>query len=224
MAIAVTDEGHGMDPATMEKIFEPFFTTKEAGKGTGLGLATVYGIVKQSGGFLFADSAVGEGTTFTIYLPGYEPTEEESVELQQVEAARTVEKAPEDLSGRGRILLVEDEDAVRSIAAKTLVKRGYDVVEACDGEEAYEILEDDEDGFDLMISDVVMPGLDGPGLLEKARDMLKDTRVVFISGYAAEQFSQTLSREADVSFLPKPFTLTQLAEKVKEELGETSQS
>lgn len=220
MAIAVTDQGHGMDKATMEKIFEPFFTTKEAGKGTGLGLATVYGIVKQSGGFLFADSEVGKGTTFTIYLPGHEPTEEEAVELEQAEVAKTVEKAPADLSGRGRILLVEDEDAVRQIAAKTLTKRGYDVVEACDGEEAYEILEDEEEGFDLMISDVVMPGLDGPGLLKKARDMLGDTRVVFISGYAAEQFSETLSQEQDVSFLPKPFTLTQLAEKVKEELGE----
>lgn len=223
LAIAVTDEGHGMDKETMEKIFEPFFTTKEAGKGTGLGLATVYGIVKQSGGFLFADSEVGKGTTFTIYLPGHEPTEEETSELEQAEVAKTVEKAPADLSGRGRILLVEDEDAVRQIAAKTLVKRGYDVVEACDGEEAYEILEDDEEGFDLMISDVVMPGLDGPGLLKKARDMLGDTRVVFISGYAAEQFSETLSQEQDVSFLPKPFTLTQLAEKVKEELGQRSE-
>ena len=223
LAIAVTDEGHGMDAATLEKIFEPFFTTKEAGKGTGLGLATVYGIVKQSGGFLFADSEVGKGTTFTIYLPGHTPTEEETVELEQAEVARTVEKAPEDLSGRGRILLVEDEDAVRAIAAKTLAKRGYDVVEACDGEEAYEILEDEEDGFDLLISDVVMPVLDGPGLLEKARDLLVGTRVVFISGYAAEQFSDTLSKEQQVSFLPKPFTLTQLAEKVKEELGDRSE-
>ena len=223
LAIAVTDEGHGMDKATMEKIFEPFFTTKEAGKGTGLGLATVYGIVKQSGGFLFADSEVGVGTTFTIYLPGHEPTEEEAVELEQAEVAKTVEKAPSDLSGRGRILLVEDEDAVRQIAAKTLVKRGYEVVEACDGEEAFEILEDEKEGFDLMISDVVMPGLDGPGLLKKARDLLKDTRIVFISGYAAEQFSETLSKEQDVSFLPKPFTLTQLAEKVKEELGQRSE-
>jgi two-component system cell cycle sensor histidine kinase/response regulator CckA len=219
VSIAVTDEGHGMDKATLEKIFEPFFTTKEAGKGTGLGLATVYGIVKQSGGFLFADSALGVGTTFTIYMPGYQPTEEEVEEIREVEAAKTAEPTPSDLSGRGRILLVEDEDAVRNIAAKTLAKRGYDVVEACDGEEAYEILEDDEEGFDLLLSDVVMPGLDGPGLLEKARDMLGDTRVVFISGYAAEQFSQTLSEETEVSFLPKPFTLTQLAEKVKAELS-----
>ena len=219
LAIAVTDEGHGMDKATLEKIFEPFFTTKEAGKGTGLGLATVYGIVKQSGGFLFADSEVGKGTTFTIYLPGHQPTEEETVELKQAEVEKTVEKAPEDLSGRGRILLVEDEDAVRQIAAKTLAKRGYDVMEACDGEEAYEILEDETEGFDLVISDVVMPGLDGPGLLEKARHLLEDTRIVFISGYAAEQFSDTLSKEQEISFLPKPFTLTQLAEKVKEELS-----
>ena len=219
LSIAVTDEGHGMDAATLEKIFEPFFTTKEAGKGTGLGLATVYGIVKQSGGFLFADSELGQGTTFTIYLPGHQPSAEEAVELKQAEVEKTVEKAPEDLSGRGRILLVEDEDAVRAIAAKTLVKRGYDVVEACDGEEAYEILEDEEEGFDLLISDVVMPGLDGPGLLEKARDLLEGTRIVFISGYAAEQFSDTLSKEQEISFLPKPFTLTQLAEKVKEELS-----
>ena len=107
---------------------------------------------------------------------------------------------------------------MRHIAAKTLAKRGYDVVEACDGEEAYEILEDDKEGFDLLLSDVVMPGLDGPGLLQKARHMLTDTRVVFISGYAAEEFSKTLSEEQEVSFLPKPFTLTQLAEKVKQEM------
>jgi two-component system cell cycle sensor histidine kinase/response regulator CckA len=219
VSIAVSDVGHGMDKATLGKIFEPFFTTKEAGKGTGLGLATVYGIVKQSGGFLFADSMPGEGTTFTIYLPGHEPSEEEETELRRVETAKAVEPAPADLAGTGRILLVEDEDAVRAIAAKTLAKRGYEVVEACDGEEAYEILEDDIEGFDLLLSDVVMPGLDGPGLLQKARDMLKDTRVVFISGYAAEHFSKTLSEEREVSFLPKPFTLTQLAEKVKQEIG-----
>lgn len=217
--LEVADEGHGMDAETLEKIFEPFFTTKEAGKGTGLGLATVYGIVKQSGGFLFADSEVGSGTTFTIFLPGHQPSEEEVEEIREAEEAKAAEPAPADLSGRGRILLVEDEDAVRSIAAKTLIKRGYEVTEACDGEEALEILEDEEEGFDLLISDVVMPGLDGPGLLEKARDMLTDTRIVFISGYAAEQFSKTLSEEQEISFLPKPFTLTQLAERVKQELG-----
>ena len=210
--ITIEDNGTGMTEEVRAKIFEPFFTTKDIGKGTGLGLATVYGIVKQSGGFLFVDSEIGKGSTFRIFLPAYVASEEE--------AAAPVEKPkgenkPADLAGKGRILLVEDEAAVRSIAAKTLAKRGYDVVEAGDGEEAYEILTDDEDGFDLLVSDVVMPGLDGPGLLAKAEELLADTRVIFISGYAEEQFSDTLSRDKDISFLPKPFTLTQLAERVK---------
>ncbi|MEE2566891.1 ATP-binding protein [Hyphobacterium marinum] len=217
--IAVSDEGCGMSAETRDKIFEPFFTTKAAGQGTGLGLATVYGIVKQSGGFLFVDSEPGKGSTFRIFLPAYEPTEVEKTEAAEEKAAKAVEPEPADLAGRGRILLVEDEDAVRAIAAKTLTKRGYEVIEACDGEEALDIIIEQEGGFDLLISDVVMPGLDGPGLLEKARDRLGSTRVVFISGYAEEQFSKTLSAETDVSFLPKPFTLTQLAEKVKSEIG-----
>lgn len=217
--ISVRDEGTGMPPEVRDKIFEPFFTTKAAGQGTGLGLATVYGIVKQSGGYLFVDSEPGEGTTFRIFLPAYEPTEDEKVEVAEEKAAKAVVPEPSDLAGRGRILLVEDEDAVRAIAAKTLTKRGYEVIEACDGEEALEIIIEQQGGFDLLISDVVMPGLDGPGLLEKARDRLGSTRVVFISGYAEEQFSKTLSKETDVSFLPKPFTLTQLAEKVKSEIG-----
>ena len=218
-AIRVRDEGTGMDEATLAKIFEPFFTTKEAGQGTGLGLATVYGIVKQSGGFLFAKSKLGEGTTFTIFLPEHVPSEAEEKEIAEEKAAKTVERKPADLAGRGRILLVEDEAPVRTIAAKTLVKRGYEVVEAEDGEEALEILKENPESFDLIISDVVMPGLDGPGLLEKGRQYLGDARIVFISGYAEEEFSHTLSKELDVSFLPKPFTLPQLAERVKEMLG-----
>ena len=210
--IEVIDEGTGMDEETRQKIFEPFFTTKAVGQGTGLGLATVYGIVKQSGGFLFVDSEVGKGSTFRIFLPAYVASEEEAAAPAEKPKGET---KPADLAGKGRILLVEDEAAVRSIAAKTLAKRGYDVVEAGDGEEAYEILTDDEDGFDLLVSDVVMPGLDGPGLLAKAEELLADTRVIFISGYAEEQFSDTLSRDKDISFLPKPFTLTQLAERVK---------
>ncbi|WP_019959613.1 hybrid sensor histidine kinase/response regulator [Woodsholea maritima] len=218
LAIHVTDTGCGMDDATLGKIFEPFFTTKPAGQGTGLGLATVYGIVKQSGGFLFASSQIDVGTTFTIYLPEHIPSKEEQAQEIQDKAAAPVEVKPADLAGRGRILLVEDEDAVRAIAAKTLTKRGYEVMEACDGEEALEILEDNPQGFDLLISDVVMPGLDGPGLLEKGRELLGDARVVFISGYAEEQFSHTLSSDLEISFLPKPFTLPQLAERVKAEL------
>lgn len=218
-AIHVSDTGTGMDEATLKKIFEPFFTTKEAGQGTGLGLATVYGVVKQSGGFLFVDSEVGKGTTFHIYLPGHVPSEEEETELAREEAAKTAEPEPSDLAGRGRILFVEDEDAVRAIAAKTLVRRGYDVVEACDGEEALEILENEPESFDLLISDVVMPGLDGPGLLKEARHLLGSARIVFISGYAKEEFSDTLSDDLEISFLPKPFDIQQLAERVKQELA-----
>ncbi|MCW5724079.1 MAG: response regulator [Maricaulaceae bacterium] len=217
--IEVTDEGCGMDAETRAKIFEPFFTTKAPGHGTGLGLATVYGIVKQSGGYLFVDSEPGRGSTFRIFLPAHHPAEEERAELARTRAEAVAEKPPADLAGRGRILLVEDEDAVRAIAAKTLAKRGYEVVEAADGEEALDILCAEDGGFDLLITDVVMPGLDGPGLLEKARDRLGSTRVVFISGYAEEQFSETLSREKNVSFLPKPFTLVELAERVKAELN-----
>jgi two-component system cell cycle sensor histidine kinase/response regulator CckA len=210
--IEVIDEGTGMDEATQQKIFEPFFTTKAVGQGTGLGLATVYGIVKQSGGFLFVDSELGKGSTFRIFLPAHIAAEDAAPAVTEQPKG---EAKPADLAGKGRILLVEDESAVRTIAAKTLAKRGYEVVEAGDGEEAFDILTDDEDGFDLLVSDVVMPGLDGPGLLEKAADLLGDTRVIFISGYAEEQFSDTLSRDRDISFLPKPFTLTQLAERVK---------
>ncbi len=217
-AIRVSDEGCGMDAETLSKIFEPFFTTKAPGEGTGLGLSTVYGIVKQSGGFLFADSEPGRGTTFTIYLPEHVPdaAERERAETAKVEAER--EPEPSDLAGRGRILLVEDEAGVRQLAAQSLVKRGYEVIEAGDGEEALEILEDEPGAFDLIVSDVVMPGLDGPGLLEKARDYLGEARVIFISGYAEEEFSHTLSSEAEVSFLAKPFTVQKLAERVKREL------
>ncbi|MFP4518990.1 MAG: ATP-binding protein [Oceanicaulis sp.] len=218
-AIHVSDTGHGMDEETRKKIFEPFFTTKDTGEGTGLGLATVYGVVKQSGGYLFVDSEVGEGTTFSIYLPGHTPSESETAEIEAEAVAKTAEPKPADLAGHGRILLVEDEDAVRAIAAKTLVRRGYEVVEACDGEEALEILEDNPESFDLLISDVVMPGLDGPSLLKKGRKYLGAARVVFISGYAEEEFSDTLSSDLDISFLPKPFDIQQLAERVKQELA-----
>lgn len=219
VAISVNDTGTGMSEDVKGKIFEPFFTTKAQGEGTGLGLATVYGIVQQSGGHLAVDSEVGVGTTFTIYLP---ESDEEAVpeSTASTQAKIIVPKAPSDLAGHGNILFVEDEDSVRVIAAQTLRKRGYTVIEACDGEEAYEILEEGETTFDLMISDVVMPGMDGPTLLKQARPILKETRIVFISGYAEEEFSDLLAEEPDVTFLPKPFTLVQLAEKVKEQIGE----
>ena len=218
ITIDVTDTGTGMTDKVKSKIFEPFFTTKEQGKGTGLGLATVYGIVQQSGGHLTVDSRLGKGTTFRMYLLAADPSQAlpEPVVKAPVEARK-----PVSLSGQGTILFVEDEASVRLIAAKTLRKRGYKVIEAEDGEEAFEILEDGEHDFDLLISDVVMPGMDGPTLLKKGRTMLKDARIVFISGYAEEEFSELLSEEPDVTFLPKPFTLAQLAEKVKTEIGES---
>ncbi|MEQ8403545.1 MAG: response regulator [Oceanicaulis sp.] len=218
-AVHVADTGHGMDEETRKKIFEPFFTTKATGEGTGLGLATVYGVVKQSGGYLFVSSEIGEGTTFSIYLPGHVPSKEETEEIEAEAEAKAAEPKPADLAGHGRILLVEDEDAVRGIAAKTLVRRGYEVVEACDGEEALEILEENPESFDLLISDVVMPGLDGPSLLKEGRKYLGAARVVFISGYAEEEFSDTLSSDLEISFLPKPFDIQQLAERVKQELA-----
>lgn len=216
--ITVSDTGTGMTDAVKAKIFEPFFTTKDLGKGTGLGLATVYGIIQQSGGHLSVDSQLGKGTTFKIYLPAATaPTAEESAAAAPV--AQT-ERKPADMAGQGNILFVEDEAAVRVIAAKSLRKRGYQVTEAEDGEEALEILEDATEPFDLLLSDVVMPGLDGPGLLKQGRALLGDARIVFISGYAEERFSDLLAEEPDVTFLPKPFTLAELAEKVKSEIGE----
>jgi two-component system, cell cycle sensor histidine kinase and response regulator CckA len=214
--VSVTDTGTGMPADVKAKIFEPFFTTKEQGKGTGIGLATVYGIIKQSGGFIALDSIENEGTTFQVYLPAAIAEDGEAnvpVPIVQSEAR------PVDLAGRGRILLVEDEDGVRTIAAKLLTQRGYNVTAAADGEEALEILEDDPEGFDLVLSDVVMPGLDGPGLLKAARPYLGRARVVFMSGYAEQDFAKTLEDERSISFLPKPFTLAQLAERVKLELA-----
>jgi len=167
-------------------------------------------------------SKLGQGTTFRITLPVADP-ERVAADLEAQKAAPVVDvRKPANLSGQGTILFVEDEASVRVIAAKTMRKRGYTVVEAEDGEEALEILEDGEHTFDMMISDVVMPGMDGPTLLKEGRALLGDARIVFISGYAEEQFSDLLSEEPDVTFLPKPFTLAQLAEKVKAEIGDAS--
>ncbi len=215
--LAFADTGSGMTDEVKAKIFEPFYTTKEQGKGTGLGLATVYGIIEQSGGYLAVESALGVGTVFRIYLPVADK-KDEVVTPSNI----STDIKPVDLTGQGTILFVEDEVSVRTIAAKTLRKRGYKVIEAGDGEEAYEILEDGDYRFDLMISDVVMPSMDGPTLLKKGRPLLGDARIVFISGYAEEEFSDLLAEEPDVTFLPKPFTLSELAEKVKAQIGEST--
>ena len=219
--IEVIDDGAGIPPEIMEKIFQPFYTTKEPGKGTGLGLATVYGIVKQSNGYIYPVSKVGRGTTFKIFLPAWVPVPGE-VSAEPTLAA--VEQAPQppkngDLAGRGSILLVEDEDGVRGIAAQLLAACGYQVIEASDGEKALEIIKEHSGSIDLLISDVVMPGMDGPALLRAARPWLTNTRVMFISGYAERDLAKTLEDDRAISFLPKPFTLKQLAERVKQELA-----
>src|SRR5437763_1414909 len=173
-ALSVTDTGCGIAPNVLGKVFEPFFTTKEIGKGTGLGLSTVYGIVKQSGGFIFADSKVGEGTRFVIYLP---------VHREEAGAARSrkVEKTKKDeLWGSGTVLLVEDEPMVRAVAERALTRHGYRVITADNGEEALEQLSKAEH-IDLLISDVVMPGMDGPTVVREARKSRPDIKILFIS-------------------------------------------
>jgi two-component system cell cycle sensor histidine kinase/response regulator CckA len=228
--IEVIDDGGGIPPEIMEKIFEPFFTTKIEGKGTGLGLATVYGIVKQLGGYIYPVSKVGRGTTFKIFLPAFAGEIESPQPAQQpadaIFSPRQTEPAARSgdggLAGRGRILLVEDEEGVRDIAAQLLASCGYQVLEAGDGAMALEIIKENAGAIDLLISDVVMPGMDGPALLKEARPWLGKTRVMFISGYAERDLAKTFEEERSISFLPKPFTLRQLAERVKQELREAA--
>ncbi len=215
--VEVSDDGPGIAPEVMDKIFDPFFTTKAVGEGTGLGLATVYGIVKQSDGWIAVASKPGEGAAFRIFLPVHIPP----VAVPGAPAAEPAapkRPAARDLSGAGRILFVEDEDAVRGVAAKLLRARGYEVIEAASGEEALEYAEAHAGEIDLMISDVVMPGMQGPDLLKQARQYLGSAPVMFISGYAESEFSDLLEGEKNVSFLPKPIDIKTLAERVKQEL------
>ena len=213
--IQVADNGPGIPTEAMGKIFEPFFTTKAVGEGTGLGLATVYGIVKQADGWIHVESKAGQGAAFRIFLPIHVQT---AAELAAPVVTVKPKPVARDLSGAGRILFVEDEDAVRGVAARLLRARGYEVIEACDGEEALELCEEHAGKIDLMISDVIMPGLDGPTLLKKARPFLGDIPVMFISGYAEAEFSDLLEGEDNVTFLPKPIEIKVLAERVKQHL------
>jgi len=213
--IEVSDNGPGIPPELTAKIFEPFFTTKAVGEGTGMGLAMVYGMVEQSGGHITVESKLGEGATFRIFLPEHVGKAEEAVEAKPAAPAKA---APRDLSGAGKILFVEDEDAVRGVAARLLRARGYEVIEASDGEEALLLAEEHAGSLDMLISDVIMPGMDGPTLLKKARGYLGTAPVMFISGYAEAEFSDLLEGETGVSFLPKPVDIKTLAERVKQEL------
>ncbi len=214
--IEVSDTGPGIPADIVAKVFEPFFTTKAQGEGTGLGLSTVHGIINQAGGHIIIESPPGQGATFRIFLPVWIETEAEKAAPKPAVAAKPV---PKDLSGVGRILFVEDEQIVRGIAAHLLRQRGYEVLEAEDGEQALEIIEAENGKFDLLISDVIMPGMDGPSMLKKARHLLGNVPVMFISGYAESEFSDLLEAEKGISFLPKPLDIKTLAERVKEQLA-----
>lgn len=213
--IEVEDTGAGMSTDVLKNIFEPFFTTKDVGKGTGLGLSTVYGIIKQTGGYVFADSEPGIGTTFQVYLPRYILTETDAVAAQ---AAAKPEVKKRDLTGKGRVLIVEDEDAVRMFAVEALKRQGYEVSEASDGFDALEILEDNGYAFDLVVSDVKMPEMDGPTLYKEVRKAGSNVKFIFVSGYADDAFTKQLDASDTYTFLPKPYTLAQIAEEVKEQL------
>ncbi|UZK66968.1 response regulator [Sphingomonas sp. M1-B02] len=203
-ALRVSDNGSGIPPDILGKIWEPFFTTKDVGKGTGLGLSTVYGIIKQSGGFIFADNVPGGGAQFTIYLPVHAAAE------ATVAKAPVGKAKPADLWGSGTILLVEDEDMVRAVAERALTRQGYTVVTAENGEVALEMLKN-MDPPDLLVSDVVMPLMDGPTMARHIRKRFPKLPILFMSGYAEEQLRKSIDLP-NVAFLPKPFSVQQLAE------------
>ena len=221
--IDVSDTGTGIPADIVDKIFEPFFSTKEVGKGTGLGLSTVYGIVKQTGGFVYVDSEPGKGTTFHIFLPRHHAEQEAQPELHAGNGAAkgtAAEPKPKaDLTGQGTILLVEDEEGLRSLNARGLRSRGYTVIEASNGIEALEALEQKDGAIDLVVSDVVMPEMDGPTLLRAMRARNPDLKIIFVSGYAEDAFAKSLEENEKFDFLAKPFALSALVTKVKETMA-----
>jgi len=229
--VEVSDTGTGIPDAIIDKIFDPFFSTKEVGKGTGLGLSTVYGIIKQTGGFIYVDSVLRGGTTFRIFLPRHVASAEEAAAERTDEAevsavtdvlatADQVKRAAgADLTGQGTILLVEDEEGLRALNARGLASRGYTVLEAGNGVEAIDRLEKFDGQVDLVVSDVVMPEMDGPTLARELRRRNPDLKIIFVSGYAEDAFQKHLPDHGQYAFLPKPFTLKQLVAAVKETLA-----
>ncbi|MGH6814868.1 MAG: ATP-binding protein, partial [Hyphomicrobiaceae bacterium] len=213
--IEVEDTGTGMTPDVMANIFEPFFTTKGVGKGTGLGLSTVYGIVRQTGGTIIPESTLGKGTTFRVYLPRYHADSDG----KPVEPTTPKPERRRDLTGTGCVLLVEDEDAVRTFAVEALKRQGYEVLQAATGRDAIDVMAASGGEVDIVVSDVMMPEMDGPTLLSELRKSNPDLKIIFVSGYPDEAFRSHLDPAAKFTFLPKPFTLAQLAAKVKEELN-----
>lgn len=210
VSVTVADQGIGIAQDKLQKVFEPFFTTKRTGEGTGLGLSTAYGIVKQTGGYIFVDSTEGVGTTFTLMFPAH------GAGAEQVVAPETGKRPnlPE-VEHSGVVLLVEDEAPVRSFATRALKMRGFTVLEAASGEEALEVLEMDHPKIDVFVSDVIMPGMDGPSWVRQAREEYPNVPVIFVSGYAEDSFSDDQARIENSSFLPKPFSLSDLTEAVQ---------
>ncbi len=233
LVIGITDTGTGIARENLDRIFEPFYSTKDVGAGTGLGLSTVYGIVRQSDGFIFVESAIGLGTTFTIYLPAYGPGEDVGAEAAAVAAdmaqsdrraataaRQVVQNKDVDLTGDAVILLVEDEDAVRMFGSRALRNKGYTVIEADNGEAGLDALNSTDLNIDLIVSDVVMPGMDGHTFVQLVRHEMPDMKVILMSGYAEDVFREEISRDPSIHFLAKPFSLKTLAGTVKDVLAE----
>jgi two-component system cell cycle sensor histidine kinase/response regulator CckA len=239
MVVEVEDKGTGIPKEVLDRIFEPFFSTKEVGQGTGLGLSTVYGIIHQSGGYVTVESKVGEGTTFRLLFPRADEEARAQAQEAAAEAAAAAASAqaqggaqgtgkgkdgkePElplfeaDLTGSETILLVEDEDAVRMFGARALRNKGYKVLEAQNGEAALDVVNGTASNIDLIVSDVVMPGMDGYTLVRQLREQMPEVKVILMSGYAEDAFQDQIDNDDTLHFLPKPFTLKTLVGKVKE--------
>jgi two-component system cell cycle sensor histidine kinase/response regulator CckA len=213
--IDVVDEGTGISTDNLQRIFEPFFTTKEVGRGTGLGLSTVYGIVKQTGGHVLVESLVGRGSKFLVLIPSYHPQNEAETERPSLNG----DTPTRDLTGAGSVLVVEDEDPVRAFSVRALRNKGYTVSEARSGLEALDVLARMERPVDLIVTDVMMPQMDGPSLIKKVREKWPAIKVICISGYAEESFRDKIGSWDDIWFLPKPYSLNQLAGLVKDAIG-----
>ena len=229
--VEVEDTGSGIAPDVIDKIFDPFYTTKDVGKGTGLGLSTVYGIVKQTGGFIFVELELGKGTVFRIFLPRYiaaaddlqaprlPETTAPAIAGAIAAADEMMRSAAVDLTGQGTILLVEDEEGLRALNARGLQSRGYTVIEAGNGVQALAELEKQGGEVDLVVSDVVMPEMDGPTLMKELKKRKPDIKIIFVSGYAEDAFDKSLPDHKQFNFLAKPFTLKQLVTVVKETMA-----
>ncbi len=215
VCIEISDTGMGISKEHLSRIFEPFFSTKPVGKGTGLGLSTVYGIIKQTGGFIRVDSHINQGSIFKIYLPQYQEANKPTIVSHEEN-----DKPSGDLSGFASILLVEDEESVRMFGARALRDKGYRVFEAACGDEALEFITNTQEKIDLIITDVVMPRVDGPTLVNELKKRHLNFKVIFISGYMEDSFRQQLNSEEDIHFLLKPFNLRDFALKVKSVLDE----